>query len=128
MNATVRNNRSRSSNRGEWSPTEEGTTNNVRGGSNNVGLSASARPPLQHVSGVKAVFLVRKRESTGTGVFLPHYVNTQAFNTVLVPNRVAHVLKNVVVAVRCLVPCVVKENRAQPKFGVRFRSLLRLCF
>ncbi|TKY63364.1 myb protein K [Spatholobus suberectus] len=76
-----------------------GRNNNVRGGSSNVGLSASAWPPLQHASGMRAVFLAGKTESTGTGVFFPRCVDTRnetrkepACNTVLVPDRVAQAL------------------------------------
>ncbi|RDX96156.1 hypothetical protein CR513_21213, partial [Mucuna pruriens] len=77
-----------------------GRNNNVRAG--NVGLSASAWSPLQHASGMRAVFLGNpsgKRESAGTGVFLPRCVDTRtesskkpACSTVLIPDRVVHAM------------------------------------
>ncbi|KAB1200267.1 hypothetical protein CJ030_MR0G007693 [Morella rubra] len=79
-----------------------------------LGLSASAWPPLRHPqnqqqnqqqnsgSGMRAVFLGTpggKRESTGTGVFLPRHVDgpsdarrKPACSTVLVPARVVQAL------------------------------------
>ncbi|KAJ7961338.1 TIP41-like protein [Quillaja saponaria] len=80
------------------------------GGRNTRGLSSSAWPPLQQAqqqnqqlgSGMRAVFLgnpVGKRESAGTGVFLPRRVDRpaesrkkSACSTVLVPARVAQAL------------------------------------
>ncbi|XP_027336508.1 uncharacterized protein LOC113850249 isoform X2 [Abrus precatorius] len=75
--------------------------NNVR--SNNTGLSSSAWPSLQQGkqqfgSGMRAVFLGNpsgKRESTGTGVFLPRCVDNTSESrkkSVLVPDRVAQAL------------------------------------
>ncbi|KAK7390462.1 hypothetical protein VNO78_25768 [Psophocarpus tetragonolobus] len=72
--------------------------NGVRGGNTNttnnvgLGLSATAWP---HGSGMRAVFLGGKRESTGTGVFLPRVHEARkkpGCNTVLVPDRVAQAL------------------------------------
>ncbi|CAJ1949254.1 unnamed protein product [Sphenostylis stenocarpa] len=74
-------------------------SNNVRGGNMGLcmGLSSSAWP--RGSGGMRAVFLAGKRESTGTGVFLPRSVDTRieprkkpACNTALVPDRVAKAL------------------------------------
>ncbi|KAL8167927.1 hypothetical protein V2J09_009426 [Rumex salicifolius] len=98
-----------------------------------LGLSTSAWPPLKHPtnrqmpavatqnhlpgSGMRAVFLGNpgsKRESTGTGVFLPRRVNptetrknttNPGCSTVLVPEKVVQALNNINVA----------QSRSQPQ-------------
>ncbi|XP_024024946.1 uncharacterized protein LOC21406409 [Morus notabilis] len=89
---------------------QTGVQNKARNHQNarSLGLSPSAWPPLQqqqrreNVSGMRAVFLgnpSRKKECTGTGVFLPRQIGTQhesrrkpACSTVLVPARVVQAL------------------------------------
>ncbi|GAU41846.1 hypothetical protein TSUD_177570 [Trifolium subterraneum] len=82
-----------------------GGRNGVDGRNNGaLGLSSSAWPTLQHAknqqygSGMRAVFLgnsAGRRESTGTGVFLPRPVESRkkpVVATALVPARVAQAL------------------------------------
>ncbi|XP_062095420.1 uncharacterized protein LOC133801257 [Humulus lupulus] len=94
-----------------------------------LGLSPSAWPPLQqgqsqpNGSGMRAVFLgnpAAKRESVGTGVFLPRQVGTQpetrrkpACSTVLLPARVVQAL-NLNLDDMCGQP------QLQPRYNGRF--------
>ncbi|KAJ1686471.1 hypothetical protein LUZ63_017861 [Rhynchospora breviuscula] len=89
---------------------ENGPPPAFRGNNTPLGLSPSAWPPLakqnpnpQPGSGMRAVFLSEsgtKRESAGTGVFLPRRVGTPAetprkkpnFSTVLLPAKVVQTL------------------------------------
>lgn len=82
-----------------WSRQNRTTRNN-----RNIGLAASAWPPLQRQqgSGMRAVFLNSpgtRRESTGTGVFLPRRAGTHndsrkkpVCSTVLLPAKVVQAL------------------------------------